>query len=38
MDVRLQLRKEGGLEGFELTDDDAIKAIAKVIDDRSISF
>lgn len=33
LDVLLQLREEGGLEGFELTDDDAIKAIAKVMTD-----
>jgi cytochrome P450 len=31
LDVLLQLREEGGLEGLELTDDDGIKAIAKVM-------
>lgn len=31
LDVLLQLKEEGGLEGFELTDDDGIKAIAKVM-------
>ncbi|PWZ14723.1 Cytochrome P450 71A2 [Zea mays] len=29
LDVLLQLKEGGGLEGFELTDDDGIKAIAK---------
>jgi hypothetical protein len=37
LDVLLQLREEGGLEGFELTDDDAIKAIAKVMTDPFLS-